>query len=453
MDINAKLLTEKHVEGVLDRVGSNHVFKVLIISAWFGYLFDCFDNGILGYCMPLISKELSIDSVLKGYILAAALWGGVLGQFLWGYLADKLGRKFAFQGTLLTFALFTGFTACAWSPISLLGARFLTGMGLNGFVPVDLTMVSEFSPTRIRGRLTGSVSLLSSVGMVLAVLSTLLLLPVVGWRSMFLIGVIPAVLVWVIRRKVPESPRWLVSTGKNQEAIASLKQLGASDEMIKQEMGIADSDTSNKKESVGMGNVFELFLPKNRKAVFLGWILWLSTLFAYMSLAGWLPTIFIDVYKFSITKSLSYTLAAAVCGLLGRFLGIYLIEKIGRRPSITYSLFLSGLCLIALIYSKNPTFLLIAAMTLYFFYDQASVCIMAYVPELFPTRIRLKGNAWCSATARICAAFAPILVGYLMNANHYHAIAWVFGASLIVPAIIMLIMGPETKGKGLEQLT
>jgi len=104
-------------------------------------------------------------------------------------------------------------------------------------------------------------------------------------------------------------------------------------------------------------------------------------------------------------------------------------------------------------YVKDPQLLLVVAMSLYFFNEQAGVCQMAYIPELFPTRMRMKGNAWCSATARIVAATSPILVGYLLAANRYQIVSIVFSLTLFIPFLVFMIWGPETKGRGLEEVT
>jgi putative MFS transporter len=428
----------------------NSVFKMLLISACFGYLFDALDNGLLGYAMPLMAAEFHINDVTKGYILSIGLWGGVFGQFVWGWLAEKKGRLFAFQGTILSFAGFTGLTALAWSPAVVFVTRFITGAGLNGFCPVDLTMVSEFSPTNQRGRFTGLIAVLWPVGAMLGLGISLYVLPHIGWRWLFVIGVLPAVLVWLIRRRVPESPRWLINQGRVEETVQSLKRLGATNEMLREELAVPDVAGAMKQEQ---GTLRDLLSSKRIRGTILAWFLWFANLYASMSLIVWLPTIFIQIYHFSLVKSLSYTLATTTCGLAGRLLGIYLLEKAGRKFSLGYSQFLAGVCMLAFGYATDPMWLLVAAMSMYFFNEQAGVCQMAYIPELFPTRMRMKGTAWCSATARIVAATSPILVGYLLAANRYHVVSIVFSLTLFIPFLVFMIWGPETKGRGLEEVT
>lgn len=446
-----KRLTERHVERVLDQAGMNRVFKILLASACFGYVFDAFDNGLIGYAMPQIANEFHINDVTKGYILSIGLWGGVLGQFVWGWLAEKKGRLFSFKGTILTFAAFSGLTGLAWNPAVIFFTRFLTGAGLNGFVPVDTTMVSEFSPTTQRGRFTGLISVLWPVGAMLGLAVSMFVLPHSGWRCLFVISVIPAIIVWLIRRSVPESPRWLVNRGRDAEAITALKAIGATDEMISEAMAVAENIPAQKANQEG--RLPELFQGKQLKYTIVGWCLWFANLYASMSLIAWLPTIFIQLHHLSLAKSLTYTLVITSCGFVGRLVGIYLVEKIGRKFSLGYSQFFAGFAMLAFGYVNDTNLLLFVVMLLYFFNEQASVCQMAYIPELFPTRLRMRGTAWCSATSRIVAATSPILVGYLLVANMFHTIAIVFSLTLFIPLIVFLIWGPETKGRGLEQIT
>jgi MFS transporter, putative metabolite:H+ symporter len=444
------VMTERHVEGILNRVGVNSVFRLLLLSACFGYVFDALDNGLLGYAMPLMAADFHMGDVTKGYLLSIGLWGGVLGQFVWGWLADKKGRLFAFKGTILSFAAFTGLTALAWSPTIVFLARFVAGAGLNGFVPVDATMVSEFSPTSQRGRYTGLIAVFWPVGAMLGLAISLYMLPRMSWRWLFVIGVLPAVVIWNIRRRVPESPRWLMSQGRVDETVRSLKQLGATDEMLREELAAPEVQVPS---NVEQGMLRDLFSDRWIRSTILAWFLWFANLYASLSLIVWLPSIFIQIYHLSLVRSLSYTLATTTCGLIGRILAIYLLEKAGRRFSLGYSLFLAGVCMLAFGFVTGPKLLLVVAMLLYFFNEQAGVCEIAYIPELFPTRMRMKGNAWCSATARIVAATSPILVGYLLAVNRYHMISIVFSLTLFIPFLIFMIWGPETKGRGLEEVT
>jgi putative MFS transporter len=442
-------MTEQQIDRILDRVGMNPVFKLLLFAACFGYIFDALDNSLLGYAMPSIARDFHLSDILKGYILSAALWGGVAGQFAWGWLAERRGRLFAFRGTMLTFAAFTGLTALAWSPAFVFATRLLTGAGLNGFIPIDTAMVSEFSPTGQRGRYTGLITVLWPVGAMLGLLISLVVLPRASWRWLFVVGILPGVVVWMMRKRVPESPRWLIHQGRVDEAERALKRIGASDELLREELAVTDISMERTAEP---GDVRELFFSKRIKHTLLAWSLWFANLYASMSLIVWLPSILMQVYHFSLVNSLRYTLIVTTCGFLGRILSLYLLERVGRRFSLGYSLFLAGVCMLAFGYIRDLRLLLAVAMLFYFFNEQAGVCQMAYIPELFPTQMRVKGNAWCSASARIVAATSPILVGYLLAADRYWMISVIFSLTMFVPLTIFLMWGPETKGRGLAEV-
>jgi putative MFS transporter len=388
-----------------------------------------------------------MDSTTQGYLLSAALWGGVVGQLIWGWLAEKRGRLFAFQGTILTFAAFTGLTAIAWSPAAIFVTRFIAGSGLAGFTPVDSVMVSEFSPTRRRGRYTSVIAVLWPVGAMLGVAASIYLLPHVGWRLLFVLGIPPAILVWIVRREVPESPRWLIKQGRLGDALDSLRRLGATDAMLN-EPGDAPPESV-----VHRGLLGDLFTSCQIRKTAVALSLWVANLYASMSLIAWLPSLFVQVHGFSLKESLRYTFAATVAGFIGRLSGVYLIEAIGRRASLGYSLFVAGFCMLAFGYVHQRYLLLAALIGLYFFNELAGVCQIAYIPELFPTNMRMKGNSWCSATARVAAATSPMLVGYLLARNRYSFIAVIFSLSLFIPWAVFMAWGPETKGKGLVEAT
>jgi putative MFS transporter len=440
-------MTERGVEVILDRIGMNPVFRMLLIAACLGYVLDALNNSLLGYTMPLMAMDFHIDSTTQGYLLSAALWGGVLGQLIWGWLAEKRGRLFAFQGTILTFAAFTGFTAIAWSPMAIFVTRFIAGSGLAGFTPVDSVMVSEFSPTRQRGRYTGVIAVLWPVGAMLGVGASIYVLPRVGWRLLFLLGIPPAILVWIVRRGVPESPRWLIKQGRLVDALQSLRRLGATDEML-HESGDAPYESI-----VHQGLLGDLFTSRQIRKTAVAWSLWVANLYASMSLIAWLPSLFVQVHGFTLNASLRYTFAATIAGFIGRLSGVYLLEAIGRRASLGYSLFLAGSCMLAFGYVHRHYLLLAALIGFYFFNELAGVCQIAYIPELFPTNMRMKGNAWSSATARVAAATSPVLVGYLLARKQYSLIAVIFSLSLFLPWLIFTAWGPETKGKGLVEAT
>ena len=445
-----KPLTEKQVGHVLDRMGTTGPLKILVFAASLGYLFDAFDNALLGYVLPAISEEFTIDPVIKGLIISAALWGGVLGQYVWGPLADIRGRRPAFQGTLLSFSGFTGLTALSWNPISLFVFRFITGTGLAGFIPVDSAMVSEMTPTRIRGRLTSFLPVVFPLGSLMAAGITLALLDVIGWRFMFVIGALPALIAFWVRHNLPESPRWLAVKGRGIEAIAALQKLAAPDHLIAEAQQLPDEE---QRVAETKANFRELLTARWVKAHIVSWSLWISVNFAYMGVLLWLPSILVDVYGFSIAKSLTMTLITNSVGVAGRLFGVFLIERIGRKPLIIYTYVCAALICLTIGFLDNPNIFIVLMAIFFFFADQASVGVVAFVPELYPTRLRVLGSAWAAAAGRIASAVSPIMAGAFMKFNAFAAVWIVFAAVYVVAALITWFLAPETKGRSLDDVT
>lgn len=446
----------KRVGEIIDRTGVTSTTKLLIIAASCGYLFDAFDNNLLGSLMPILSKEFIITQAMKGLILSLAMWGGVFGMLFWGPIAEIKGRRYAFCGTLLLFSFFTSLTSFAWSPYSIGITRFFAGFGLAGFLPVDMTMVSEMAPTRLRGRLTGSLSILWPVGTFLATLSTLFLFHKIGWRGMFLLAILPALAVYIMRRHVPESPRWLASKGREQDALVALTKMGATNETIDDVMksvpyDVTDAETARDKDSM-KAKYGELFSRKYFASNIVAWSLWISGNFAAWGVALWLPSILVDVYHFTIVRSLTYTIISISSSLCGRFTGVYLVEKIGRKTLIVYAFSLTAIICLAIGNLGNPHYLLPLIIAYGFFEAQSLVGVMSYIPELYPTRLRAVGNAYAASSSRITSALAPIMVGALMGINLYHLIWVIFAAVYMIAIVILLVFGPETRGVVLEDI-
>ncbi len=451
----SRTLSESQVAQIIDRTGITRVTKILVFAAALGYLFDVFDNAILGYLMPLISKDFTISPAWKGLFLSLALWGGTVGMWFWGPISEVKGRRLGFQGTLLSFALFTGFAALAWSSFSFGITRIIAGAGMAGFYPVGLALVSEMTPSKVRGRLTSFITILAPVGMILAGVVTGFLAQKIGWRAMFLIGTTPALCTYLVRYHVPESPRWLASRRRAEEAVASLLRLGAEEQIIDQVRNLAPEAVSAPvlaPDQAQLKDKFkELFSRKWLRANIVAWALWICGNYASWGITLWLPTIMLDVYHLTFVKGVAFLTITWTFGLLGRLCGVLLIDKIGRKPLIAYGYSVAAIACLVFGTAKTAGLLLCFIAISKFFEQQGTLAVMAYIPELYPTGLRVMGNAYAGAASRITSALAPIMVGVLMGMHQYLAIWIMFAAVLVTGVLIMWFLGPETKGKTLEE--
>jgi MFS transporter, putative metabolite:H+ symporter len=221
LTINQKL-TPEVIGRAIDKVTLNRALMFIIAVAAVGFFFDSFDIVIVSYALPMIKQDFGLDPKQMGLIGSAALAGMGLGSWFWGWVADRWGRRVVFAATVLMFSVFTGIAGLSMSLEFIVGARFLTGLGLGGMVPIDQALVAEYAPARIRGRVSAMLPLCWPVGKFAAAGAGLLIVPSLGWRWLFALGALPAVLVFFIRCGVPESPRWLADRGRDREVRASL---------------------------------------------------------------------------------------------------------------------------------------------------------------------------------------------------------------------------------------
>src|SRR5271168_4257760 len=197
----------------------------IISAAILGDMLDFFDFFLIGYVLVFIVTQWKLTFIESGVILLAAGVGSIPGAFFWGWMADRIGRRRVFIATVLNFSLATGIMALSpdqygWLFLALM--RFFVGIGVAGMVVVDLPLVQEFVPASKRGWIGGLVTTTVSIGGALGAACGAYLGPIIGWRGLFLIGLLPALLTLMIRAWVPESPRWLIRRGRREDARSSI---------------------------------------------------------------------------------------------------------------------------------------------------------------------------------------------------------------------------------------
>jgi putative MFS transporter len=197
----------------------------------------------------------------------------------------------------------------------------------------------------------------------------------------------------------------------------------------------------------------ELFSKRWLSANAVSWTLWITANFAAWGVTLWLPTILVDTYHFSFANSVFYLTITYGFGLLGRLSGLFLIDRIGRKPLIAVSFVVAAAACLGFGIVRAPSLLLFFIVIHKFFDQQGALGVMGYLPELYPTTLRVMGNAYAGSASRITSAAAPIMVGVLIGMHHFLTIWALFAAVYFVGSIVLMILGPETKGKTLEECT
>lgn len=273
---------EKSAElvGRLERLPFSRWHRNFFLLAFLGVMFDAADFALFGAALPPIAREFGLGPAQAGLLATVGLVGAFLGALFWGTISDYIGRRTSFQATVGIFALFTGLVAASWNVASLGVFRFLSNFGLGGEVPVTLTLTSEFSPGRIRGRMTGTMMAGFPVGLVVAAALSLAIVPNFGWRALFIVGIVPAILLFFVRRYMPESVRYLLSKGRVAEAERTVEQIeretlgqgGAKVNAVPATQAVPEAVAETGAAAAHRVTVFELLAPGRRKRTILLWI-------------------------------------------------------------------------------------------------------------------------------------------------------------------------------------
>ena len=341
------LQQEKSAElvGRLERLPFSRWHRNFFLLAFLGVMFDAADFALFGAALPPIAKEFGLGPAQAGLLATVGLIGAFLGALFWGTISDYIGRRTSFQATVGIFALFTGLVAVSWNVLSLGVFRFLSNFGLGGEVPVTLTLTSEFSPGRIRGRMTGTMMAGFPVGLVVAAALSLAIVPNFGWRALFIVGIVPAILLFFVRRYMPESVRYQLSQGKMAEAERTVEQIErqalgqagvkAGTVAAAQAVPEAVAETGTAAHHV---TVFELLAPGRRKRTILLWIVSFCFLWSSNGILFMLPTI---LTQRGIPLSQAHQLPArSVLGRSGRICRVRVSDRLVRPAAGAVSLLL-----------------------------------------------------------------------------------------------------------------
>jgi putative MFS transporter len=432
---------------------------ILLFSAGLGWMFDSMDTGIISFVLPVLMKTWGLTPEQVGNIGSIGLVGMALGAVLSGTIADIIGRKKVFALTLVVYSLATGLCGISWNYASLLFFRFLVGFGLGGQLPVAVTLVSEFTPAKHRGKFLVLLESFWALGWMLAAIISYLIIPNFSWHVAFFIGSIPALYVFYLWKSIPESPRYLEEKGRLQEAEAIYRKVageshsgGLTAEPANPAKAQVEQDEVSGSKTINRVGVGELFSrPFLRRTVFL-WLLWFGIVYSYYGIFTWLPSI-LALKGFSLTKSFSYVIVMTLAQVPGYFSAAYFVDRVGRKK--TLALYVLGTAVSAYFFGQGSTAAMILTLgsLMSFFNLGAWGILYTYTPELYPTRARGTGAGWAAGFGRIGGILAPIVVGRMIGAQMgTQSVFLMFTGVLFLVVINVLVLGEETKGRPLDEL-
>lgn len=436
----------------------------IFIIGGLGFMFDAWDVALNGFLIPLLSDYWDLSVGQAAWIATANLIGMALGAFIWGGIADVIGRKKAFTLTLLFFAIFT--VAGAFSPAFgwFILFRFLAGFGLGGCIPVDYALVGEFTPSKYRGRVLTAMDGWWPIGASLCAFVSAALLGVGDWRLIMLVMIVPALLTVAVRFGIPESPLFLASVGRYDEADAVIEKLvkrtGAEvttwthEERGHDERGSVPASVS-KQLRAGSGQLVQLW-QYSAKTTLVSWVLFVSVLLVYYAALTWLPGILkkqgmADQTAFMVTGSMT------AVGILGVIVSAMIVERFGRKwvlgvTSVLSAVLLVGTAVFIEASGAELTFAAKASIIGFGFVVQIAIpTLYTYVSELYPTRLRGSGFGWASAASRVATGVAPLVFGAFMWPVLGLTLTFALTGLLVVVAVILMgFLARETAGEKLS---
>ncbi|WP_420996587.1 MFS transporter [Cupriavidus sp. 30B13] len=394
---------------------SPYAWKALAGSA-IGYAMDGFDLLILGFMLPAISVALSLSTGQSGALVTWTLIGAVAGGILFGALSDRYGRVRVLTWTIVLFAVFTGLCAFAQGFWDLLVYRTIAGIGLGGEFGIGMALAAEAWPASKRARASSYVALGWQAGVLLASLLTPLLLPHIGWRGMFLLGVVPALVAWVVRNKLHEPEVFVRSSGQDK------------------------------------GNAFRLLVADARTArTSLGIVVLCAVQnFGYYGIMIWLPTYLSRTLGFSLTRSALWTSVTIMGMMVGVCAFGHLADRIGRKP--TFLIFQAGAVAMVLAYARmsDPLTMLWAGAAMGMFVNGMIGGYGALISEAYPTAARATAQNVLFNIGRAVGGFGPVAVGALATAYSFQVAIALLASIYVLDMLATFFLIPELKGVELE---
>jgi len=434
----------------------------LLVGSGVGWALDALDVGLVSFVIAQLAVVWSSDRGALAFVASAGFAGMAIGAALGGTLSDRLGRKTVFALTLLVYGLATGVSALSWSVGALLVLRFVVGLGLGSELPVASTLVSEFSPRRIRGRVVVLLEAFWAVGSIAAALVGYLVVPTSddGWRWALLIGALPAAYAVFVRLRMPESVRYLESRGRHDEAertVRAFERAAGVPAPAPADVAAASARATALEEArVASGarraSVSALLHDGLRRRTVALWLVWAATNFSYYGAFVWLPTLLVEA-GFPLVKSFEYTLLITLAQLPGYAVSAWLIERWGRRATLAAFLLGSAVAAAAFgasVVSGSATQVVVSGAALSFANLGAWGALYAVTPELYPTRLRGTGSGWAAGVGRVASIVAPLSVPPLLVLGGAPLLFVVFGAVFLVAAAAALAL-PELRGTRLAE--
>jgi putative MFS transporter len=439
---------EGFVGSALDEAKISPLHRKIVALIAAGYFFDVIDFTIFGSLVPYILQSKFATGPEVAAIGSATIFGLFVGTAGQGQFSDRFGRRFIYQFNLLLFGIFTILGAFAPSVTLLIVCRFIAGVGLGAEQPLCFVYAGEYSPKAIRGRILAIVHFIGGacvwpIGTALVLLfGGMLDTPDHVWRGIWLAIGIGALIVWVLRFALPESPRYLATHGRGDEALGVLARLGIAGPKEK-----LTTDAASNTKSDPFVVVFSQFPVR----VIAGMICFTAFFGVAIGLGAWLPNI-MNAKGFSITKSLQYTLAMNFAVPCASIFMMYALDKFGRKITSVCAFICAGIMAMVFSSAGTPIQLMVAGFIMIFFVQVAGNSMQIFASEVFPTNARTSGFGWAAGVGRLATAFIMPTILWVQSGYGLTTVFVCLAILLVVAAAAVTQLGPESRQKGLDEI-
>jgi putative MFS transporter len=429
----------------LDRLPVSAFHRRVFVLVAIGMFFDGFDIYIAGTVLGTTLKSGFSTMGQNAAFVSMTFVGMMLGSFVTGFLGDRFGRRFTYQANLALFGLASLAAAFAPSMGVLIALRFLMGVGLGAENVVGYSTLTEFAPAASRGRWLGFMAVVVVTGLPIAVLISTVMIPAFGWRSMFVLGGIGALIVWHLRKALPESPRWLESVGRDAEAEALLRTIEASVSGPLAPLAVSSAPPPSRALAT-------LGAPPLVSRIVLGCIALIVINTLIYGFITWLPSFFVK-QGLSIATSFNFTLIMSLGAPVGSAIGALTADNWGRKPTLI------GASVVTIVFGAiypfvtDPVLLPLVGLGLTVpIYVLVAVLFGIYIPELFPTEVRLRASGICNTFGRGATIVTPFLVVRLFTDYGVIGVLTLMIGLLVVLILTVAVLGIEPRRRSLEDL-
>ncbi|QIE26411.1 Inner membrane metabolite transport protein YdjE (plasmid) [Caballeronia sp. SBC1] len=459
---NDVALGAARISARLDRLPATKTIWQLVMLLSLGLFFELFDLMFSGYIAPGLVRSGILTSTTHGLFgtsgvasFIAALFAGLfIGTAACGFLADKFGRRAIFTYSLLWYTVANIIMAFQDTAFGLNLWRFIAGVGIGVEIVTIGTYISELVPKHIRGRASACSQAIGFCAVPVVAFLSYLLVPrqvfgIDGWRCVVFTGVVGALVVWWVRRRLPESPRWLAQQGRLNEADAVMARIEA---RVEQEYGKPLPPPALPEPVRTRASFRDLLVAPYRKRVAMLIIFHVFQTMGYYGFANWIPTLLIK-QGITVTSSLMYASIIAIAAPLGPLLGMLIADRFERKTVIIVMAAVNVVCGLMFSQARETMLLVSLGVCLVLAGNIISFSYHAYQAELFPTSIRARAVGFVYSWSRISAMFSAFVIAWCLKEFGVNGVFVFISGAMIVVICAIAILGPKTRNVALEDIS